>query len=99
MPATNRMLYASMALFVQGTLHDNPELRAANNHFRMATIFFHHASGFKLLGPMQNLDQIEVDYLKQPYSAVPDKLTAPAKSPVPAKRPAKIGTPGSYLGS
>lgn len=86
MPLGNRMIYVSTALFVQGTLRDNHELRAANNHFRMATIFFQHASGFKLFGPMENLEHIDVDYLKNPYSAAPDKL-APARSQRPAPRP------------
>jgi len=87
MPMGNRMIYVSTALFTQGTFRQNQELRQANNHFRMATIFFHNASGFRLFGPMQNLDKIDVDYLKQPYSAIPDKLQAPAKTTRPQPRP------------
>ncbi len=86
MPMGNRMMYVSTALFVQGTLKENQELRAANNHFRMAAIFFQHASGFKLFGPMENLEHIDVDYLKRPYSAAPDKL-APDTSKRPQPRP------------
>ena len=98
MQGGHRMLHVSTALFLQGTLNDNEELRAANNHFRMAAIYFQHASGFRLFGPMENIDQVNVDYLKQPYSAAPDKL-APAKSQIPKHRPAKIGQPSTYMGS
>lgn len=94
MPVGNRMIQVSTAMFLQGTLNENSELRAANNHFRMAAIFFQHASGFRLFGPMDNLDQIDVNYLKQPYSAAPDKL-APAKSQRPPPRPAKFGSPSA----
>lgn len=87
LPVGNRMIYVSTALFVQNTFRDNQELRMANNHFRMATIFFQHASGFGLFDAMRDLNEINVDYLKKPYSGAPDKLTTPAKSPRPQARP------------
>jgi len=96
-PVSNRMISVAAALFVQGTLNDNQELRAANNHFRMATIFFQHASGFRLFDAMQNLDRINVDYLKQPYAAVPDK-PASEQSSRPVTRPNKINAPATYPG-
>jgi len=93
MPHGNRMIYVSAALFVQGTLNNNRELREANNHFRMATLFFQQASGYALFGPMENFHNINVDYLKRPYTAAPDKTVPAAKTQPPAKRPLAPASP------
>lgn len=82
MPVGNRMIYIAGALNAQDTLRHDTELRSANNHFISSANFFQKASGYTLFNPFIDFNRIDVDYLKQPYSGAPDKITPKAQQPV-----------------